>query len=43
VDRRLVIRYCGLIAAGLAGGVVLDLLAVWIWLSFIHDGPEFPY
>lgn len=37
------IRVCAWIAAGLAGGVVLDLFTVWIWLAFIHDGPEFPY
>lgn len=38
-----VIRACAWIAAALAAGVVLDLLGAWIWLSFIKDGPEFPY
>lgn len=38
-----VIRVCAWIAAGLASGVALDMFVVWIWLSFIHDGHEFPY
>lgn len=37
------IRVLAWIAAGLAGGVALDMLVAWVWLSFIHDGHEFPY
>jgi hypothetical protein len=31
------------VAVGATLGVVIDLAAVWVWLTFIHDGPEFPY
>lgn len=30
-----------LIGAGV--GVVIDLIGAWIWLSYITDGPNFPY
>jgi hypothetical protein len=40
---RLVIQAAAWVAIVLVGGVALDLLGVWIWLAFIHDGPEFPY
>lgn len=39
----LVIRVCAVLAASGVAAVVIDFVGVWIWLSFIKDGPEFPY
>lgn len=33
----------GVIALGIFGGLAVDLLGAWIWLSYIHDGTDFPY